>query len=137
MLIKIIILASVVGASVPAALAQQRGELTIETPLRERFKREKKSQEYIIFRKSKIRKSLTAAVSGQGYNLHWQVPVDCMPQTSKRYRGIFPEEILAQVGVDYNIKFSIYQNKNIVARPLYNNVLSICREHHRINSGGY
>ena len=116
---------------------EHEGKLLIETPRKERFYREKIPQEHILFAQQNLSHALRKTFIPSGYNLHWEVPIDCITRHAKRYRGLFPDEILAQIGVDYNLKFTVYHDKNIIARALYANPLSICARNLRVNREGF
>ena len=115
------------------SVGNEAADIIIETPLKKRFQREKKEKEYILFGKANLREALTEDFGNHGYRIHWSLPMDCINKKSKRYKGFFPEELLVQIGADYNIKFLIYRNKTIEATPLYTNLLAICGKNHRAN----
>ena len=136
---KLLVLVLIAGSATAAPAQKSRKHeraIILETPLRERFYREKTPQEYILYARQKIGSALRGDFGRVGYNLHWNVPADCIPATAKRYRGLFPDEILAKIGIDYNLKFKLYQNKNIEVTPLYVNPLSICARNLRVNLEG-
>ena len=116
-------------------LASLGQDVIIEKDSYQRFLEEKMNVEFILLKKQLISGRIYQFLGERGFQLVWEVPLDCSVLRGMRIKGKTVEEVVSKFVNEYNLKATIYSNRHVQIEPT-KHILATCGSHNRVNFEG-